>query len=192
MRWSYQLVTPATQEPVSLAEFKDHVYDLSDDQNTSINQYIAAARRYVERQTETQLVTATWRLFLDRFPCGDVEIRKSPVQSITSIGYTDQNGASQTWSASLYDTDLVSNPARVRPAYSQIYPPTRYGIPNAVSVTFVAGQAVEDVDPLAKQAILLLAAHYFEHREAVSPTSMSTVPMAVENLISSFRWSVPV
>lgn len=192
MRQSYQLVTAATQEPVSLAEFKDHVYDLSDEQNATIDQCIAAARRYVEQQTETQLVSATWKLWLDRFPCGDIEIRKCPVQSVSSVNYTDSNGASQTWSSSLYDTDLVSNPARIRPAYSQIYPTTRYGVPNAVSVTFVAGQAVADVDPMAKRAVLLLAAHWFEHREAVSPTSMSEVPKALESLISSLRWTVPV
>lgn len=185
----FELVTGPTLEPVTLAEAKNHLRYVDNDEDPLINALITSARLTVESQTARQLVTATWKLHLDFFPAGDIEIRKPPVASISSITYFDTQGDQQTWDASKYETDLVSEPARIRPAHNETYPSTRWHKLNAVTIEFVAGKAVDDVDQRAKQAILLLVAHAFENREAVSGRVMHDVPFAAACLIDSLRWT---
>jgi uncharacterized phiE125 gp8 family phage protein len=43
-------------------------------------------------------------------------------------------------------------------------------------------QSAASVPQVLKQAILLLAAHWFDNREAVLPEQMQEIPMAVESL----------
>lgn len=187
--YRFELVTAPASEPVTRAEAKTHLRESSTDEDDLIDGLIVAARKLVEAQTSRQLVTATWRLHLDCFPAGDIQIRKSPIASISSITYYDTNGDSQTWASSNYETDLVSEPARIRPAYNVSYPSTRSGKPNAVTVQFVAGVAQGSVDQRAKQAILLLLSHWYENREAVVMGSFSELPMAAQSLINSLRWT---
>lgn len=143
---SLSLVTEPTLEPISLTEAKLHckVDHTADD--ALFPTYIQAAREYGEGATFRAFCRQTFDFKLDEFPYdgGALVLPKAPVRSITSITYLDTAGASQTWSSSLYLTDLPSGPkaqrARITPAYGESYPSTRDVI-NAVTVRFVAGYA---------------------------------------------------
>ena len=65
---------------------------------------------------------------------------------------------------------------------------------NAVNVTFVAGYGGASAVPSSfKQAIQLLAGHWYENREAVSEVAFKEVPFAVTCLLESERWgSCPI
>jgi uncharacterized phiE125 gp8 family phage protein len=106
---------------------------------------------------------------------------------VTSITYTDENGVSQTWAASLYLVDPAGG--RIQPAYGQVYPSTRAGILNAVAVRFVAGYgaAATAVPENLRHAMKLLIGHWFLHRESVTPETMTELPHAVEALLEPFR-----
>jgi uncharacterized phiE125 gp8 family phage protein len=146
--------------------------------NTTEDPYLIAlrqtAREYVESFCRRALLTQTWDLKLDGFPCDGepIELPLAPVISVTSVTYTDTNGDSQTWSSSLYQTDIPTGPkagrARILPAYSQYYPSTR-DVFNAVTVRFVAGYgaAASSVPASLKSGMKLLIAHWYEQREAV-------------------------
>ena len=121
---------------------------------------MSAAREYLEAFTRRALLTQTWDLKLDAFPCADevIWLPKPPVASVTSITYLDTAGASQTWSSSLYRTDLPAGPmaqrARITPAYAQYYPST-YGVTNAVTVRFVCGYGgATDVPAMLRACVL--------------------------------------
>jgi len=163
--------------------------------------WIAAARQTVETFTHRALITQTWDLKLDTFPdwsrsdspWAPLVLPKPPVQSITSISYIDTNGATQTWTASLYDTDLpvgdYAAPARVLPAYQQIYPVTRE-VPNAVTVRFVAGYGGASAVPFAlKAAMKLLIGNWWMNREAAAiiRASADVLPFGVEALLWPFK-----
>ena len=62
----------------------------------------------------------------------------------------------------------MSKPARIVEAFNQIWPNTRR-VPNAVTVTYVAGYgtARTDVPGTIKSAMKLLMGHWFENREEV-------------------------
>lgn len=46
----------------------------------------------------------------------------------------------------------------------------------------------DDLLPAVKQAVKLLAGHWYQNREAVAEGSMAEVPLAVNSLIGAARW----
>ena len=106
MTWGPIVVTSApSTEPLTTALVKAHLRVDTSDDDTIIDAYTAAARAHIENSTGTRLVTQTVTFktgsFADmaRLPVG-------PVQSISSITYTDTAGDSQTIATSVYDTRL--------------------------------------------------------------------------------------
>lgn len=147
-------------EPVSLDEAKGHLRVDTDDDNGLIDGWIAAAREYVEAHTHRKLLTQTWDLKRDAFPCyGEaIWLPFPPVSSVTSVTYTATDGTSTVWSSSLYTVDPPAGPqaepARIVPAYGQSYPSTRSEV-NAVTVRFVCGYgAAGDVPAMLKACLL--------------------------------------
>lgn len=183
------LVTPATSEPVSLAQAKLHVRTDLDDDDAAINDAIAAARQWVEERTGRQLLPATWRLTLNCQPAGCVVLhRAAPLISITSVTYTDTAGATQTLAVTTgYRLDADRTPARLWPAYSTPWPYVREG-PAAFSVTFRSGYVDADAVPKAlKQAMLLLVGHWYVNREAIIAGQVMSTPTGVDSLIAPYK-----
>lgn len=63
----------------------------------------------------------------------------APISSVTSIGYTDEAGSSQTFASSRYATDLNSTPPRIILDTNEQWEETEENTPNAVQITFVSG-----------------------------------------------------
>lgn len=154
-----------TAEPVETDDLKDYLRLLGSDENNTVQRLLRAAREDVERDTQLAICSQTLILYLDCFPGWEIELRRPPVSSVTSIVYLEESaGASTTLSSSLYRSDLQSKPARITPAYNQIWPNT-YPVVNSVTITFVAGYASAAVVPEAvKQLVRFRAAMLFENR----------------------------
>jgi hypothetical protein len=114
---------------------------------------------------------------------GVIDIPLPPLQSITSVQYTDFQGQTQTVDPSLYVVSL-GTPARIQPTYSKVWPIARPTI-DSVQITFVAGQAntADKVDEDVKAAMKMLIAHWYENREAVG-TVGGPLAMAVDALLA--------
>ena len=65
---------------------------------------------------------------------------------MSAITYLDTNGAEQTLATSKYLVDAVSAPARITPAYGEVWPTTRYQN-NAVKIRFIAGYGAASAVP---------------------------------------------
>jgi hypothetical protein len=101
---------------------------------------------------------------------------RPPVQSITSIKYTDPSGTVQTLNAANYLLDQ-SEPGRVFPALNKIWPVTAF-IPGCISIEFIAGYTDPSVIPAnIKAAIKLTLGSLYENREQ---TLIGTRLIAVE------------
>lgn len=185
-------VAPA-EEPVSRVEAKSHLRVDHSDDDTLIDGLIVAARQWAEGFLQRQLVTATWKLYLDYFPLDGSAIRLPlpPTQSVSSVQYIDEDGVLQTWDASKYILDKESQPARLQPAYEQEYPATR-DVPNAVTITFVAGYGLAAAVPGPhKSAIKLVVAELYERREQlVIGAPVSRAPFTAEALLWPDRMEV--
>lgn len=174
-------------EPVDIDEAKDHLNIDSNDKDALIGTYISAARAHIEDYCHTAVARALWELAYDAFPSAGIEIPKAPLLSIASVKYDDVDGVEQTVDTADYYVDLISQFGWVIPASTW---PSTISAANSVRVRFYAGYADDEVPLPLKQATLLLVGHFFEHREPVTTTAISTLPLSVEALIGPYR--VPV
>ncbi len=161
-------VAPA-EEALTLQEVKDHLRETGTGQDKRIDSLIKAARLEYEKFTNRILMSSTWDLYLDAFPDKNYIALPGPVSLVTSVKYQDTADAQQTLSATTaYDSDLISDPARVYLRYGQSWPST-YDEFNAVVVRFVAGYANADAVPEhIKNGLYLYIAHMYENREPLN------------------------
>jgi uncharacterized phiE125 gp8 family phage protein len=184
------LVTGPTTDPVTLAEAKAHCRVAISDDDGLIAGYILAARSYVETQTHRTMLTQTWECTFDycwptRGCYRHIAIPLSPVQSVSSVSYVDENGTTQTLASDQYTVVYNRTNAFIVPAYGVFWPTIRW-VPDAIAVRVVAGYT--QIPHELRQAILLLVGHFYEHREpVVIGQAPAEVPMSVEALISPFR-----
>lgn len=182
-------VEPAI-EPVSVSLFKLHAR-LGDcaDEDLIYERYLKHGRSMVETDLQRALITQTWQLQMDRFPCWEIEARICPLMSVTGIVYVAADGTSTTIPASDYIVNTASEPGRIVPSYGKTWPVARCQ-ENAVTVTFTAGYGptAATVPEIACQAIRLVAAEDVISREAVG----TLVDAALHNytlLIDRLRWA---
>lgn len=181
---SYKIKTQPASEPVTLTEAKLHLKVDGSAEDNLITYLISAARDLAERYMNRSIITQTWELYLDVLP-DQIDIWHGPVASISSVKYYDSDNTLQTLSATLYTTDIVSEPARINRAYSATYPYT-YDRTNAVIVEFIAGQS--SAPSLIKAAILLIIGHLYTNREdVITGHSAVEIPMGSKALLDHYR-----
>lgn len=164
-------------EPVTLAEAKLWLRETQDDQDDVIDHLITYAREKVEGDTSRQLITATFKLFLDQF-VDLLYFPVDPVQSITSIAYVDIDGDSQTLDASVYQLDIAHDPARLVLAPDQSWPSIQSRL-NAVTITFLAGFGGEPAKVPAryKNVMRRIIVDRFDLSRGESLTGLSLAPL---------------
>ena len=176
-------VTAPTEEPVSLAEAKAWLRLSHDADDARVQGLISTARLLAEREYDRQLVTATWRLTLPRFPTWEIRLPRGPLQSISSIQYRDTSGTLQTLSASYYEADAALDPGLVQPAYGRTWPSTRDMV-QAVRITFVAGYGTpQQVPQSIRNALKMAVAWWFERPGDDADTVERELPAAVHRLL---------
>ncbi|MGD9644058.1 MAG: head-tail connector protein [Elusimicrobiales bacterium] len=187
-------MAPPTEEPVSLAEAKNHLrVDVADDDGL-ISALIAAAREYCEAFQNRAYVTQTWQLWLDAWPEGnEIRIPRPPLQAVNAIKYYGADGAEYTLAPADYLVDTQSEPGRLVLAPGRGWPSVTLRPASAVCVEFVAGYgAPNKVPQRVKQAILLLVGHWYDTREiAAVGRLVNEVPFTVNALLWQER-VVPV
>ena len=157
-----KVVTAPASLPVTIAEAKAFSRITISDDDTLLTALIATATAHAEHYTGIRFVTQTLDLYLDSFPgaIGTILV-PGPVASITSIKYIDADGDEQTMDSADYITDLVSNPARITPAFEGEWPETR-GQVNAVTVRFVQGGSTSACPEEAKTFIKVYVGHIYD------------------------------
>jgi len=183
---TYSVTSAPSEEPISTAEIKTRLRVTSAEFDNEIGDLAQDARAQVEHDASVCLVTQTLTLSLDRFPTGRViDLKRPPVQSVTSVGYTDDDRTAQTFAASKYDVDTGSKPGRIVLRESESWPTIEYGFPNAVVVTFVAGYGTaSDVPVYAKLAIVEAVRLMWDRCSSGDPDQIR-----YENLIRRLAWT---
>lgn len=156
-------------EPLSTAETKTYLRIDHSDEDTLLGYLIKTAREVCEKFTNRQLITATYTLKLASFPASDDRIyfSRSPLQSITSVTYCDENAVSQTLSSALYQVNTADIFGSIIPIDGGTWPTTESGKENAVTITFKAGygDAATNVPESLRTGMLMYIAHLYESRE---------------------------
>lgn len=184
-----RLIAAPAATPLTLAEVKSQVRETTSDRDTELTAMLAAAVAQLDGRAGVlgrALVTQTWELLLDAFPCGDViELPLPPLQSVTSISYVDSDGSTQTLSTSVYGVDTACEPGAVHLKYNQEWPETR-DERNAVTIRFVCGYGLAAAVPEnIKSAMKLHIADLDANRERQGDELFENEAYA--NLISTYR-----
>ncbi|TPL36740.1 hypothetical protein FJ947_10830 [Mesorhizobium sp. B2-4-8] len=167
----------ATDEPVSLVEAKRHVHaeDFTDD-DAELALLISSARDHVEKYCNTRFARQTVAVKCDCF--GDMSrLSEAPVQSVTSIVYTDTDGATQTLATSVYELRADGLESSITLKYGQSWPAIQPK--SRITLTGVVGYA--DAPPSVKHAILLFLAGGYEMRENASADAWTTFDCLLSN-----------
>jgi uncharacterized phiE125 gp8 family phage protein len=182
-----------TEEPVFVDDAtKLHLRAESDIDDDLIALYIQAARIFCEDYHGRKYITQTWDLYLDAFPCGDIILPYPPLQSVTHVKYKDTAGVLQTWAATNYVVDSISEPGRISLAYGISYPSTLDEI-QSVQIRYVCGYGLASSVPMhAKQAILLKLADLYENRGDAERAFVTNIKDdAIHSLLGADRiWPV--
>jgi len=208
MQPNWKIKTPATSFPITLDQARKHCKVFNTDEDSIINIYLGAACRIVERDLGRCLMPTTFQMFFDDFL--DVPQRSlynyilgtippnrrawnddrmylplPPVQSISSIKYTDPSGVVQTLSSGNYVLDNIKEPCFVYPSFGNSWPASR-GDHNNVIIEYIGGYTdAAHVPQDYKSAILLLVGHLFENRqENIAGQTISKLPMGYKDLLT--------
>ena len=183
---SHRITDPAVL-PVTVDDMRAHLRLPTTDEDALLTEYIQAAVAHVERVCRRALISQGWRIFLDAWPISrTVRLSVSPVISIDRITVYDSSGTPQDLDPADWQLERGSEPQRVR-VEPGAGPSTT--LINGVEIDFTAGYgtAAFDVpDPLC-QAVRLLAAFWFEHREAGSVDEVTSLPHGFDHLLSAFK-----
>ena len=185
------LVTAPASEPVTTAEAKAHLrVDVSDD-DTLIDGLVASAREEFEEINGRSLFSTTWRARLHGWPSdGRIALPRPPLQSVSSVQYTDEDGNTSTFASSNYYVVTDATPGYLALNADADWPSATLRSHGAIEVQFVAGwDDVADIPQRYKQAILMLLGHWYENRETVQTSGAmpKEMPLAFLHLARTDR-----
>jgi uncharacterized phiE125 gp8 family phage protein len=183
----FKVITAVTAEPVLLATARLHLKADSTTEDALIEAWITAAREFAEHYTGRSLAAQVLEMALDEFPADGaaIELDMPPVNAITSVKYTDTAGVEQTLDVGSYALSTYGASRTLALTYGSSWPSTRE-VPDAVRIRYSAGYAICPKAAIA--AILLMVAHWYEHRSDVHVGStVSEMPIASRSLLDTIR-----
>jgi uncharacterized phiE125 gp8 family phage protein len=180
-------LTPPAIEPVSLSEAKDFLRILADDEDELLGTLITAARLMIEAASGRLLIEQGWRIVLDAWPQGsEIRLPLSPVRSVTAGRVHSASGPAEAVALSSLAFAEGSDP----PLITIVGPVPAPGRARAaIEIDLVAGfGAARDTVPAPlRQAVLRLAARWFEHRGDVVSRDAVRLPAEIAALVAPFR-----
>jgi uncharacterized phiE125 gp8 family phage protein len=167
---AYVLSSSASQEPITLEEAKQHLRIDIDDDNLIIDSLISVAREYAEAVTGRALITQTWKAYLEDWPSDKdyIELPFPPLQSVSSITYTNSDLTINTWSTSYWETSTQCEPGRVNLSYGESWPTATLNVGLPICITFVAGYGTpDDVPDLIKAGMKVDLMDLYDNRASI-------------------------
>ncbi|MCB1549189.1 MAG: head-tail connector protein [Hyphomicrobiaceae bacterium] len=176
-------------EPVSLAEAKAHLRIDTDDEDIFLASLVTTSRLHVEVVLSAALITQTWTLVRDAWPQGRIlALPLRPLRGVTSISVRDGAGLLHPAPLSEFIVDTTAVVPRIVRKLGTSWPAP--GLPaNGIEIVFTAGygDTAADVPAPIRQALLLLVAHWYEHRDPSEVGSETArVPSMITELLAPY------
>ncbi len=164
---TYRRTTAPTALPVTLQEAKTRLQLVDDDsKDVEVTDLIRGAVDIVERDARRCLMPQTWLLCMDYFSHA-IELKKTPVTAVNFVKYK-VSGVLTAVSTSLYQTDLISEPARIKPVLGVCWPIPDCDTLNAVQIEFTTGYASASLVPMCAKGAVLAAVDSIYHKCGLS------------------------
>jgi hypothetical protein len=182
-----------------------------------VDMCMAAAQNYFERVTGVYLYTQTWKVYFDEIPLRqgqfgieyglaptmsrftgtpagrEIRFPRSPLVSVDSFEYLDENENEQTFDPSNYTVGSIgvdTTCGRLWLNEDKGWPDIG-SVPGAIRITFTCGygSTPKSVPPMIRMALIQLGAYWYEHRLPVGDGSMVSIPLHLANIIQSHKIS---
>jgi len=183
------LTTAAAALPILIADVNAHLKwdDAASNADVDAAAYlttlISRALDIAETETWSKFYTQTWAEYFDGF---DDKLRPTlqPIQSISTITYTDTGGATQTLASTVYELGKENGRDVIRLKWNQLWPATRDHA-DVVCANIIVGYGVAAAIPdSVKHAMLMIVASLSTHRGDTD----WTIPPAVRQLLSQYSY----
>lgn len=183
------LISAPSVEPVSLTDAKAWLREDNSDEDQLIQTLVVSARLTLEAWTRRLFITQGWRLVCDNWPKSkndplSIDIAFAPIRSVTAIRVYDTNDMASLVATSTYYVSSGEHGGRIR---FEMSPPKPGRAIDGVEIDLMVGygsSAAHIPEPL-RRAILLLVAHWREHRG--DDNALTALPPAVLALCAPYR-----
>lgn len=159
-----RVATPPAAAVVSLDEMRRHLRIDTAEEDLELQVFIDAAQGMAESHAQRRFVAQTleWVTtgFFDPLPVAPVVAASIAVQYVP-----DGQASLTTWSATNWTVRQRGAWTWIVPNSGTVVPLVEDDVDEPIVVTFDAGDAVADVDPKVKAAVLMMAAHLYRNRE---------------------------
>ncbi|MFA5951342.1 MAG: head-tail connector protein [Hyphomicrobium sp.] len=176
-------------EPVTVSEAKAHLRLDASDEDVLIASLILTSRLHVETALGLALITQSWKLVLDCWP-DDAALKfpLGPVSAVAAVRVLAADGTPAVVPAASYIVDGDALGSRLVRTAATWPLPGRAARGIEIDFTAGMGPAAADVAQPIRHAILLLVAHWYEHRDPFEIGSPgAAIPASVTELLKPYR-----
>lgn len=179
----FPVAHPTAPEIISLSAAKLHLKVDTTDDDTLITDLIQAAIESAENYTGISINEAKFEVKSDCF-INDHEFKVSPVQSITSVKYLDEDGNEQTLATAKYELLPIDKYVQKiqYPDFDEL-PTVKEDSSKAVVVALTTGYADGKVPKAIQSAIKLIIGDLYENRQ----DRADKLPKRSESLLRKYR-----
>jgi len=177
--------TTLSELVASILEAKTQLRLDHDQHDTMIENQITAASEYIEQILDRTLLTTTYQLTFDQWP-DKIDLRRPPVQAVSSVEYKDTDGTTQTLTeGDEYYVTTNGDEGQVKPDVN--WPAEySYGFDN-ITVTYDAGYGgASDIPQPIKQAIISLVIDLYES-PGLSLIQSQSANRTIERLLGAYK-----
>jgi uncharacterized phiE125 gp8 family phage protein len=175
-------------EPVTVSEAKAHLRVDGSTEDALINSLILTSRLHIEAALGLALITQSWMMVLDRWPRdGVVALPIRPVQAVSAVRIIAIDDVPATVPPADYILDGKGGPPRLVAKSGWAAPGRKVG---GIEIDFSAGfgAMAADVPQPIRHALLMLIAHWYEHRDPLEiGRPEANIPNAVSELLMPYR-----
>ena len=178
---------PPVMEPVTLTEARQFLRLDQTDEDSLLATLITAARLMIEAASGRCLIEQPWRIVLDRWPAGgEIRLPLSPLLRIEAARVYDVLGAAQAVANASLTPDKAADPPVIRLTGEVPEIGRAHG---AIEIDIVVGfgATAAAVPAPLRQAVLRLAARWFEQRGDVASRDAAQLPAEIAALLAPFR-----
>jgi len=184
-------VAPVPDSALPLEAFKAHLrlgtgFGEGNLQDSVLIGFLRAAVSAIEARTGKGLIRRTFEWVLPRWrDPSRATFPVAPVVAISAVVVKDGAGSQTTLDPGLYHLEQDTHHPKLRPARGHLPLVAKGG---SAKITFEAGLATHwgDLPADLAQAVLMLAAHYYEYREDTGLHG-GCMPFGVTSLIERYR-----
>ena len=192
--YGVEVLTAPSAEPVTVAELRTRLRLNHTAEDTDLAEFLSAAVEQFEQDCNRPILSTTYRQSLSRWPHdGIIVLGRGGVTAVSAVKSYAADGSAEDLDADAWLAVLSTPPARVELAMIPVEVLTAGGIVRRPvgCVEFTAGWASAAAVPaLVKRGVKLLAAHFYEHREAYREGKLDELPIGWWNLVNKFKLGV--